>query len=137
MMFTVIPVLACADIVAEHDFLVRAFGFESAGVDRAPDGAVVHAEVRAGPHRIWLHRAAAEHGLVPPRTLGAAGGGMVVHVDDVDAHFARVEAADGATILSAPVDQPYGQREYGVRDPDGHSWRFATPSAAPARAPSA
>ena len=133
-MFVVIPVLACSDIVAEHDFLVKAFGFESAGVDRTPDGTVVHAEVRAGPHRLWLHRTSEEHGLVPPRTLGAAGGGMVVHVDDVDAHFAGAKAAAGATILSEPTDQPYGQREYGVRDPDGHNWWFATPTAAPAMA---
>ena len=27
----------------------------------------------------------------------------------------------GATILSEPTDQEYGQREYDVRDPDGHS----------------
>ena len=70
----------------------------------------------------------------PRRTLAATGGGMVVHVDDVDAHFAKVKAAPGATILSSPTDQPYGQREYGVRDPDGHSWWFATPTAAPALA---
>ena len=26
-----------------------------------------------------------------------------------------------------PVDQPYGQREYGARDPEGHRWWFAAP----------
>jgi uncharacterized glyoxalase superfamily protein PhnB len=24
------------------------------------------------------------------------------------------------------MDQPYGQREYGVRDPEGNLWYFAT-----------
>jgi uncharacterized glyoxalase superfamily protein PhnB len=24
-------------------------------------------------------------------------------------------------------DQPYGQREYGARDPEGHRWWFASP----------
>ena len=49
-------------------------------------------------------------------------------VDDVDAHFAHAKAA-GATILSEPTDQDYGQREYGVKDPEGHSWWMATPFA--------
>jgi uncharacterized glyoxalase superfamily protein PhnB len=93
----------------------------------------VHGEVRAGAHRIWLHRTSESAGLIPPSALGGAGGGMVVHVDDVDGHFARAKAA-GATILSEPTDQPYGQREYGVRDPEGHSWWFATPTSAPAKA---
>ena len=33
----------------------------------------------------------------------------------------------GARIDSAPVDQPYGQREYGARDPEGHRWWFSAP----------
>jgi uncharacterized glyoxalase superfamily protein PhnB len=132
-LFDVVPVLACSDIAAEHDFLVDVLGFASAGLERAPGGVVVHGEVRAGDRRIWLHLTSEEAGLATPRTLGGAGGGMVVHVDDVDAHFVSVRAA-GATILSEPTDQEYGQREYGVRDPDGHSWWFATPIAAPAKA---
>jgi uncharacterized glyoxalase superfamily protein PhnB len=26
-----------------------------------------------------------------------------------------------------PRDQPYGQREYSARDPEGHRWWFASP----------
>jgi uncharacterized glyoxalase superfamily protein PhnB len=55
----------------------------------------------------------------------------VVHVPDVDAHHARVRAA-GADILYGPRDEDYGQREYGVRDPEGHTWWIATPTQAPA-----
>src|SRR5688572_19261523 len=44
----VIPLLACREIVIEHDFLVDVLGFASAGLERTPDGAVVHAEVRLG-----------------------------------------------------------------------------------------
>lgn len=127
----IVPVLACSDIAAEHDFLVRLLGFASGGLERAPDGAVVHGEVRAGDRRIWLHQTSEAAGLAPPAKLGGAGGGMVIHVADVDAHFAAARDG-GATILSEPEDQPYGQREYGVRDPEGHSWWIATPTAAPA-----
>lgn len=126
-----IPLLACDDIQAEHDFLTGVLGFTSVEVERAPDGRVVHAEVRHGPRRIWLHRVDPESGLEPPRS-GSTDGGIVVHVPDVDAHFERTKAA-GATILSEPTDQDYGQREYGVKDPEGHVWWIATPTAAPAR----
>lgn len=125
----VIPLLVCRDIAAEHDFLVGALGLESGGLEREPGGDVVHGEVRAGARRIWLHRADPDHGLVPPTQSGAAGGGIVLHVGDVDAHHARARAA-GATIEYAPRNEDYGQREYGVRDPEGHLWWIATPSGA-------
>ncbi len=126
----IIPVLACSDIAAEHDFLVRVLGFESAGLERAPDGTAVHGEVRAGTRRIWLHLASETAKLATPAALGAAGGGVTVYVQNVDAHFNTALEA-GATILSEPTDQPYGQREYGLRDPDGHTWWIATPTTTP------
>jgi MerR family transcriptional regulator, thiopeptide resistance regulator len=124
-----IPLLACSDIAAEHDFLVEVLGFTSAGIERTPDGRAVHAEVRIGSRRIWLHRV--DGGMLPPARSGSAGGGTVVHVPDVDAHHDRARSA-GAEILSPPSDQDYGQREYGVRDPEGHLWWIATPTDPPA-----
>jgi len=122
----VIPVLTYRDIAAAHDFLVAAFGFVPGGVHRTPDGQAVHGEVRAGESAIWLHRVAHEHQLDSPLAVDVANSGLVVYVDDVDAHYARARAA-GATLDGAPVDQPYGQREYGARDLEGHRWWFATP----------
>lgn len=131
----VMPLLACSDIAAEHDFLVTVLGFASAGIERTPDGTVVHAEVRVGSRRIWLHRADETAELVPPGRRGSAGGGIVIHVPDVDAHHERVRGA-GAEILYEPRDEDYGQREYGLRSPEGHLWWVATPTKAPAaRAP--
>jgi MerR family transcriptional regulator, thiopeptide resistance regulator len=115
----IIPLLVYKDIPATHDFLVKAFGFEAGGVERNAEGQPIHGEVYAGQATIWLHRVTAEHGLDSP---GKSSGGLVVHVDDVDAHRERARAA-GAQIESEPQDQPYGQREYG-----GHRWWFATPN---------
>jgi MerR family transcriptional regulator, thiopeptide resistance regulator len=124
----VIPVLTYQDIPAAHDFLVRAFGFQSGGVHQNADGQPVHGEVRAGDALIWLHRVTTEHGLRSPLVSDVANSGLVVYVDDVDAHYERARAA-GALIDSQPVDQPYGQREYGARDLEGHRWWFAAPAA--------
>src|SRR4051794_28612040 len=118
-----IPVLACLDIRAEHDFLVDVVGLESAGLVEH-DNKVVHGEVRAGERRFWLHESVGA--LSSPNQSGLRSGGIVLHVADVDLHFERVRAA-GATILRASVDEEYGQREYGLRDPEGHDWYIATP----------
>jgi uncharacterized glyoxalase superfamily protein PhnB len=120
----IIPVLTYRDIPAAHDFLVQAFGFAPGGIHRSPDGHAVHGEVRAGTAAIWLHRVATEHHLDSPAAVDVANSGLVVRVDDVDAHYQRARSA-GARIDSEPVDQPYGQREYGARDLEGHRWWFA------------
>jgi uncharacterized glyoxalase superfamily protein PhnB len=124
-----IPVLAYQDISAAHDFLVSAFGFEAGGVSRNADDLPMHGEVRSGDMAIWLHRVTPEHQLASPRTSDADNGGLFVYVADVDAHYAHARAA-GARIDSEPINQPYGQREYGARDLEGHRWWFATPTTA-------
>jgi MerR family transcriptional regulator, thiopeptide resistance regulator len=122
----IIPVLTYRDIQAAHNFLVEAFGFASGGVHRDVDGQPVHGEVRAGEAAIWLHRVTPEHHLDSPLAVDVANSGLVVQVDDVDAHYQRARSA-GARIDSEPVDEPYGQREYGARDLEGHRWWFAAP----------
>lgn len=123
----VIPLLVYEDLAAAHDFLVDAFGFGSGGVQRDDEGTAVHAEVQAGDAVIWLHRVSPEHGLASAESLEDASSGLVVHVEDVDAHSARARER-GARIDSEPRDMPYGQREYSARDTEGHRWWFATAS---------
>lgn len=122
----IIPLLVYEDIPAAHDFLVKAFGFEAGGVELDGQGQAFHAEVRAGDRPIWLHRVTTAHRLGSQRIAAMATSGLVVHVDDVDAHYAQARAA-GANIDAPPEDRPYGQREYEARDPEGHRWWFATP----------
>ena len=121
-----IPVLVCQDIAAEHDFLVEALGFSSGGIHRNAAGQAVHGEVSLGEFVIWLHRVVDEFKLAAPRSLSAASSGVFVYVADVDAHYERARSR-GVSLDSAPKDMPYGQREYGLTDPEGHRWWFATP----------
>jgi uncharacterized glyoxalase superfamily protein PhnB len=51
--------------------------------------------------------------------------GVLVSVEDVDAHFARARAA-GARMLSEPEESPHG-RLYRVEDVEGHRWMFSGP----------
>jgi len=122
----VIPILVYEDIEAAHDYLVETFGLTSGGLHRLDDGTVVHGEIRNGDAPIWLHRAAADHKIESPRGAPMSHGGLSVRIPDVDAHYARVKAA-GAHIESEPTDQPYGLREYGVRDLENHRWWFSSP----------
>lgn len=121
-----VPTLVYADIESAHTFLVEVFGLEAGRLDRDGEGNAVHAEVTAGDGVIWLHRVAPQFGLDSPRNLGMDTAGMSVMVEDVDAHYAHVNAA-GADIAYEPADMPYGYREYGVRDLENRFWAFMAP----------
>jgi DNA-binding transcriptional MerR regulator/uncharacterized glyoxalase superfamily protein PhnB len=112
------------DLSAAHDYLVRVYGLSAGPIQRDPGGRPVHGEVWAGDHVIWLHPAG--DGYRSPRALGGVTAMTVIMVDDADAHHAR-SVNSGADIIKLPVDQPYGVREYGARDPEGHLWYFHSP----------
>ena len=122
-----ITLLVYRDIAASHAFLVDVFGLAPGPITRDGDR-VVHGEVYAGDGVLWLHPESPEHQMVSPLATGTVTASLAVLVDDVEAHHARVAAA-GATIEYPPTDMPYGVREYGVRDPEGHLWSFQTPLA--------
>jgi uncharacterized glyoxalase superfamily protein PhnB len=46
-------------------------------------------------------------------------------LDDPDAHHAAAVQA-GAEVVMELTDQPYGSREYAVRDPEGNVWCSGT-----------
>jgi len=122
-----IALLAYHDPAAVHDFLVDAFQLGSGTVERDGEGRAVHAEVHASDGSVlYLHRHAPEAGLVSPRDAAESTGGVMVLVDDVDAHHDHA-LERGVRIDYPPTDQDYGFREYGARDPEGGRWHFAKP----------
>jgi catechol 2,3-dioxygenase-like lactoylglutathione lyase family enzyme len=48
--------------------------------------------------------------------------GVHFHSDDLDASFERVRAA-GAEVVEEPTEQPWGARDFAVRDPSGNLGR--------------
>lgn len=118
-----ISILVYRDLPAAHAYLTDVFGFTPGEITFDPDGRAVHAELYAGDGVIWLHPETDTYALASPRTLGRATATMAVMVDDVDEHH-RLVKAKGAEIVYAPVDQPYGYREYSARDCEGALWSF-------------
>jgi uncharacterized glyoxalase superfamily protein PhnB len=124
---SVIPELVYDDVRDAVSWLAETFGFTTrwtAGEHRAQlafgTGAVAVTESRAGtgypdqPDSV-------EYRSPGP---GPVTHGIMVRVDDVDAHYARVRAR-GGRILHVPTDYPYGERQYEVEDPGGHRWTFS------------
>lgn len=98
-------------------FLKRAFDGQEIAKYASPDGVVHHAQVRVGSSVIEMGEA---HGKYPPMEAM-----FYLYVPAVDAVFRRAVAA-GATVLSEPADQPYGDRTAGVKDAFGITWYIAT-----------
>lgn len=119
----VTPYLLYKDSAAALDFLTRAFGFTEKVRMADEHGQVSHAEVALEDGVVMFGTPG--EGYKNPKELGGKTQNIYVYVDDVDAHFEHAKSA-GATIVRDPEDQFYGDRSYGVEDPEGHEWIFAT-----------
>jgi PhnB protein len=120
---SVSPYIFYEDVGAALDFLAEAFGFTVRMRNENPDGSLSHCEMAFGDSVVMLGSPPNFRG---PGRLGSVTVGIHVHVDDVDAHYARAVAA-GAKAEREPVDMPYGVRSYAATDPEGHQWYFAQP----------
>ncbi|HXY04342.1 MAG TPA: VOC family protein, partial [Terriglobales bacterium] len=80
------------------------------------DGVVHHAEIRVGSSVLEMGEA---HGRYQPTASV-----LYLYLPDVDAAYKRALEA-GATSILEPADQPYGDRNAGVKDPFGNTWYIA------------
>jgi uncharacterized glyoxalase superfamily protein PhnB len=119
---SIFPTLRYADAPAAIDWLGRAFGFTRHMVVPGPENTVAHAQLRLGSGMIMLGSTRKPDPANPWCTERQ---GLYVHVEDVDGHYARAQAA-GAQIVMPLRSTEYGSREYSARDPDGHLWSFGT-----------
>lgn len=117
------PYLYYEDLEAALTWLKNAFGMTERMRMPGPSGDVSHAEMAF--HESIIMMGAPGEGYQNPSKLGQTTQSLYIYVEDVDAHCNRARKA-GADIFEEPVDQSYGDRRCGIRDPEGHVWYFAT-----------
>ena len=138
----VVPMLSYENGVVALEWLKKAFGFEEDEAMRFFDdeGQISHAELSIGNSIIMVaastpgfegnntHRKHCEQTdkwLSVPWIIN----GLLVYVDDVDAHFKRAEG-NGAQILSTVEDSFPGKR-YRCADIEGQRWMFMQKESVP------
>ncbi|HET9849195.1 MAG TPA: VOC family protein [Candidatus Dormibacteraeota bacterium] len=125
--------IAYEDGAKAMDWLSSAFGFKERTRMLDKSGRLSHGEMEAGQGVIMLatptpeyqgprhHRAsceAAQRWSSVPYIVD----GVLVYVDDVNAHHERARQ-HGATIITEPEADTYGRR-YRAEDLEGHRWMF-------------
>jgi uncharacterized glyoxalase superfamily protein PhnB len=118
------PYLYYEDVPAALDWLGRAFGFTERLRMTNDDGRISHAEMELGDAVIML---GSPPGYKSAARLGQVTSSVYIQVTDIDEHYSRALAA-GAGVLREPADQDYGDRNYGVTDPEGQHWWFTQPT---------
>ncbi len=130
----VVPMLSYEEGLEAMTWLASAFGFVERLRMLDAEGRLTHGEMQTdGGGLIMLatpsadyqspkkHRAACEimrKAYAVPWVID----GVLVYVDDIDAHFSRARAA-GATLLSG-IEEGGPGRRYRVEDLEGHRWMF-------------
>jgi PhnB protein len=125
---SVIPYLFYEDVAGASAWLCEAFDFTETLRYTTRDGSVTHVELTCGGESIMLgavdRREGQPYGYRAPRGAAHSSFVFVIIPDDVEAHFERA-VRGGATVIAAPEDKAYGQRQYTVEDPQGHRWSFS------------
>jgi uncharacterized glyoxalase superfamily protein PhnB len=98
------------------DWMERVLGFTGTVRWRDDTGSTYEADINAGSTTIGVSNS---RGTIDNGKNAL----LIVHVDDVDAHYERVRAA-ADTDVDPPKDQPYGPRTFTITDPWGYQWSF-------------
>ncbi len=131
----IFPMIAYEDTAAAIDWLTGAFGFTERGTRYVmDDGTIGHAELDVGGSQTIMLATPTRDYQGPKRhaaTCEAAArwldnpwvvDGLLVLVDDLEAHHAQAVAA-GAHVIRPIADGPDGSL-YTAEDVEGHRWMF-------------
>jgi catechol 2,3-dioxygenase-like lactoylglutathione lyase family enzyme len=77
----------------------------------------------------YLNGSPADGDAVAALLAKGALNGVHFHTDDLDATFEKLRAL-GAEIVQEPAEQPWGTRDFAVRDPSGNMVRIDQPPGA-------
>ena len=102
------------DVLASTAFLVEHFGFRT---EMEADGFASLTRADAGMNVIFLRRGLES---LPADQRGEHAGGLILAfvVDDLEAELARLHA-EGVAITMPLTEEPWGERAFQVRDPNG------------------
>jgi PhnB protein len=111
------PYLVVDGVARTIDFLVRAFDGVPLRRIGAPDGKIMHAEVRIDDTVVMLSDGAPGWPPFPSH--------VHVYVPDVDASYRRALEA-GGTSVQPPTKKEDADKRAGVKDAGGTTWWIAT-----------
>jgi uncharacterized glyoxalase superfamily protein PhnB len=116
---SIYPAVRYNNAKAAIAWLKSALGFEEHEVYPGEGESIAHAQLKLAGNLIMLGS-----------LKDGASGKTLVYIAfetpaEIDAAYARAKAA-GAEIVRELTDTEYGSHEFGVRDPEGHSWSFGT-----------
>lgn len=120
---SVTPSLTVKNAPAALDFYARAFGaVEHYRLPEGDTGRIMHADFQIGNSRLMLSSEYPNWGAIAPEI--GKGGSFMIYVPNVDTAYARAVDA-GATSVSPPSDQFWGDRSACLADPHGYRWTLA------------
>ena len=124
-MTAITPHLVCRNAAAAIDFYKRAFDAVESARLPAPDGKLLHAQIRIGGAAVMLVDEMPDEHILSPLSLKGTGVTIHLYVADVDATVAKAVAAGAKLIM--PVQEMFWGDRYGIlTDPFGHQWSVAT-----------
>jgi catechol 2,3-dioxygenase-like lactoylglutathione lyase family enzyme len=103
-----------------HDVANDGFRWITVGARSQPGVAIVLTD--------YLNGSPSDGEAVAALVAKGALNGVHFQTDDLDAAFTRMQAA-GAEIVQEPIEQPWGTRDFAVRDPSGNLVRVDQPPA--------
>ena len=109
---TVTPYLIVPDVDKLIDFVTQTFGATELSRSTGSAGGT-HAEVRIGDSMVMIGGGRAKD--IPMPVM------LYVYMSNVDSIYKRALEA-GATSITEPSDQDYGERQAGVKDMFGNQW---------------
>ena len=116
------PYFPVADVAAAGEYYRKVLGFECEYAAGDPPSSPCTA--RSGP--AIMFRRVDDPTLICPNERQGGTWDVFFWVSDVERLYAEL-SGNGATIVYPPMVQPYGMKEFAVRDPNGYVLGFGQP----------
>ena len=121
---TVTPSLFVAGAAKAIEFYQKALNAEERYRFPAPDGTIMHAEIKIGDSILMLSDEMPDYGGKGPKSLGGTPVGFFVYKENVDEAWKQALKAGGKEVQPL-MDQFWGDRAGCFEDPFGHKWWLA------------